>query len=56
MQEIHILQTSPYIHWELYCLDLINQMFSQVAKSNKLKIVTMDKDFEKVEDVDVIFL
>ena len=27
-----------------------------VAKSNKLKIVTMDKDFEKVKDVEIVFL
>ena len=27
-----------------------------VAKSNKLKIVTMDRDFEKVNDVEIIFL
>ena len=27
-----------------------------VAKSSNLKIVTMDKDFEKVKDVEIVFL
>jgi len=62
LPNVKLLSLDPYLYEDLssvrkrFNLDFDDVYQYLVAKSNKLKIVTMDKDFEKVEDVDVIFL
>ena len=59
---IKLVSLSPNLYGELSFihqnmgLDFDDSYQYLVAKSNGLKIVTMDRDFEKVKDIEVIFL
>lgn len=62
LPNVKLLSLDPHLYEDLtsvhkrFNLDFDDAYQYLVAKSNKLKVVTMDRDFEKVEDVDVIFL
>ncbi|MBC7080820.1 MAG: PIN domain-containing protein [Thermoplasmatales archaeon] len=53
--DIDLYKNLPKIVEEMN-LDFDDSYHYLLAKSNKLKIVTMDSDFEKIKDVEIIFL
>ncbi len=62
MSNIKLLSLPPELYGEVVNarkslnLDFDDAYQYSVAKHYRLKIVTMDKDFEKVKDVEILFL